>query len=68
MKRKEVKIKDEEDFVKDLSNNAILNNNIRSLNLYKLKKKKIREEKEEINLLKDKISHLETIIKQLIKE
>mgnify|MGYP003447170341 CR=1 FL=1 len=38
----EVKIKNENDFVKDLTNNAILNNNIKSLNLYKLKKRKRR--------------------------
>lgn len=65
---KEVKIKNENDFVKDLTNNAILNNNIKSLNLYKLKKRKRQQEQQEINNLKEKISQLEEIISKLIKE
>ena len=65
---KEVKIKNENDFVKDLTNNAILNNNIKSLNLYKLKKRKRQQEQQEINNLKEKISQFEEIISKLIKE
>lgn len=68
MKRvKEVKIKNENDFVKDLTNNAILNNNVKSLNLYKMKKKKKLETQNEINTLKEKINELEAIISKLIK-
>lgn len=68
MKRvKEVKIKNENDFVKDLTNNAILNNNVKSLNLYKMKKKKKLETQNEINTLKEKINELEAIISKLVK-
>lgn len=68
MKRvKEVKIKNENDFVKDLTNNAILNNNIKSLNLYKMRKRKKQETQNEINTLKDKIAELESIISKLVK-
>lgn len=66
-KVKEVKIKNENDFVKDLNSNAILNNNIKSLNLYKMKKKKKLETQNEINTLKDKIAELELIISKLVK-
>ena len=41
MRKHEVKIKDEENFVKDLDNNAILNTDIKGLNLYKMKKLKL---------------------------
>lgn len=66
--KKEIKIKNEADFVKDLSNNAILNNNVKNLNMYKLRKKKRLEEQNTINILKDKISQLEKIILELKKE
>ena len=66
-KIKEAKIKNENDFVKDLTNNAILNNNIKSLNLYKMRKRKKQETQNEINTLKDKIAELELIISKLVK-
>lgn len=68
MKKHEVKIKDENDFVKDLDNNAILNTNIKSLNLYKMRKRKRQESIETINTLKERISQLEQVIEKLMKD
>lgn len=68
MRKHEVKIKDEEDFVKDLDNNAILNTNIKGLNLYKMRKRKRQESIETINTLKERISQLEQIIEKLVKD
>ncbi len=68
MRKHEVKIKDEENFVKDLDNNAILNTDIKGLNLYKMKKRKRQESIETINTLKERISQLEQIIEKLVKD
>lgn len=68
MKKHEVKIKDEENFVKDLDNNAILNTDIKGLNLYKMRKRKRQESIETINTLKERISQLEQIIEKLVKD
>lgn len=68
MRKHEVKIKDEENFVKDLDNNAILNTNIKGLNLYKMRKGKRQESIETINTLKERISQLEQIIEKLVKD
>lgn len=68
MRKHEVKIKDEEDFIKDLDNNAILNTNIKGLNLYKMRKRKRQESIETINTLKERISQLEQIIEKLVKD
>lgn len=68
MRKHEVKIKDEENFVKDLDNNAILNTDIKGLNLYKMKKRKKQESIETINTLKERISQLEQIIEKLVKD
>lgn len=68
MRKHEVKIKDEENFVKDLDNNAILNTDIKGLNLYKMKKRKRQESIETINTLKERISQLEQIIEKLVRD
>ena len=68
MRKHEVKIKDEENFGKDLDNNAILNTDIKGLNLYKMKKRKRQESIETINTLKERISQLEQIIEKLVKD
>ena len=68
MRKHEVKIKDEEDFIKDLDNNAILNTNIKGLNLYKMRKRTWQESIETINTLKERISQLEQIIEKLVKD
>lgn len=68
MRKHEVKIKDEENFVKDLDNNAILNTDIKGLNLYKMRKRKRQESIETINTLKERISQLEQIIEKLVKD
>lgn len=68
MAKRIVKIKDEDDYLKDLSNNAILSNNIKGLEMYKLRKKKRQESQNEINTLKEKVEQLEKIIAKLTKE
>ena len=62
MAKRIVKIKDEDDYLKDLSNNAILSNNIKGLEMYKWRKKKRQESQNEINTLKEKVEQLEKII------
>lgn len=68
MAKRIVKIKDEDDYLKDLNSNAILNNNIKSLEMYKLRKKKRQESQNEINTLKEKVAELEKLIAKLTKE
>lgn len=63
---KEVKIKDEKDFVKDLDSNAILNSNVEALAAYRKKKKLQKDQDNKIKELESKIKELEHIIEKLV--
>jgi len=62
-----VKIKDEENLVRDKESNAILNSNLSSLENYKARRESLRNKDKELQSLKDEVKEIKQLLKKLIE-
>jgi hypothetical protein len=66
-----VRLENENRFVKNLNNNALINSDISSMREYKSKKEsinRINSISEEINTLKSEMSEIKNLLHQLVKQ
>jgi hypothetical protein len=64
---KSVKIQDNEDLIRDVGSNAILNSNMSSLEKYKARRNKEREMNDDVQTLKNDMKEIKELLQQLIK-
>ena len=64
---KTLKIKDEEELVRDVNTQAVLNNNMSSLEKYKARRNKEREMSSDVQTLKNDMKEIKELLQQLIK-
>lgn len=62
-----VKIKDEENLVRDKESNAILNSSLSSLENYKARRESLRNKDKELQSLKDEVKEIKQLLKKLIE-
>jgi hypothetical protein len=63
---KYVKVKDNEDLVRDKNNSAILNVDADALSKYKMRREQERKRNEEIDELKKDVSEIKSLLLQMI--
>ena len=61
-----VKVKDNDDLVRDNENSAILNVDADALSKYKMRREQERKRNEEINTLKKDVSEIKSLLLQMI--
>lgn len=61
-----VKVKDNEDLVRDKNNSAILNVDMDALSKYKMRREQERKRNEEIDELKKDVSEIKSLLLQMI--
>lgn len=61
-----VKVKDNDDLVRDKENSAILNVDADALSKYKMRREQERKRNEEINTLKKDVSEIKSLLLQMI--
>jgi chromosome segregation ATPase len=64
---KTLKIKDEEELVRDVKTQAVLNSNMSSLEKYKARRNKEREMNDDVQTLKNDMKEIKELLQQLIK-
>jgi len=64
---KTLKIKDEEELVRDTDTQAVLNSNLSSLEKYKARRDKEREMNNDVQTLKQDMKEIKELLQQLIK-
>ena len=64
---KTLKIKDEEELIKDVKTQAVLNSNMSSLEKYKARRNKEREMNDDVQTLKNDMKEIKELLQQLIK-
>ena len=62
-----VKIKDEEELVRDQNSNAVLNSSLSSLEQYRARRNRERQKDEELQSLKNDINEIKQLLKKLIE-
>lgn len=61
-----VKIENEDTLVRDTKTNAVLNNDLNALAMYRAKRNKDRQMAEDIDNLKTKMDNIESLLQQLV--
>lgn len=61
-----VKIKDNEDLIRDTRSNAVLNTDMTSLEKYRARREKDRQMQNDVDELKSKMSNIEALLQQLV--
>ncbi len=61
-----VKIENEDSLVRDTKTNAVLNTDMTALEQYRARREKDRQMREDVELLKDKMSNIESLLQQLV--
>jgi hypothetical protein len=64
---KTLKIKDEEELIRDVKTQAVLNSNMSSLEKYKARRNKEREMNDDVQSLKKDMQEIKELLQQLIK-
>ena len=64
---KTLKIKDEEELIRDVKTQAVLNSNMSSLEKYKARRNKEREMNDDVQTLKNDMKEIKELLQQLIK-
>ena len=64
---KTLKIKDNEELVRDVNTQAVLNSNMSSLEKYKARRNKEREMNDDVQTLKNDMKEIKELLQQLIK-
>ena len=64
---KTLKIKDEEELIRDTDTQAVLNSNMSSLEKYKARRDKDREMNNDVQTLKKDMKEIKELLQQLIK-
>lgn len=64
---KTLKIKDEEELIRDVQTQAVLNSNMSSLEKYKARRNKEREMNDDVQTLKNDMKEIKELLQQLIK-
>jgi hypothetical protein len=64
---KTLKIKDEEELIRDVKTHAVLNSNMSSLEKYKARRDKEREMNDDVQTLKNDMKEIKELLQQLIK-
>jgi|SaaInlStandDraft_6_1057023.scaffolds.fasta_scaffold160196_1 chromosome segregation ATPase len=64
---KTLKIKDEEELIRDTNTQAVLNSNMSSLEKYKARRDKDREMNDDVQSLKQDMKEIKELLQQLIK-
>jgi hypothetical protein len=64
---KTLKIKDEEELIRDVKTHAVLNSNMSSLEKYKARRNKEREMNDDVQTLKNDMKEIKELLQQLIK-
>ena len=64
---KTFKIKDEEELIRDVKTQAVLNSNMSSLEKYKARRNKEREMNDDVQTLKNDMKEIKELLQQLIK-
>ena len=64
---KTLKIKDEEELIRDTNTQAVLNSNMSSLEKYKARRDKDREMNDDVQTLKNDMKEIKELLQQLIK-
>jgi len=62
----EVKIKDEDNLIRDTDSNAVLNSSLSSLENYKARREMLRKKDNEIESLKEDVKEIKQLLKELI--
>lgn len=63
---KVVKIKDNDDLVRDTKSNAVLNTDMSSLEKYRARREKERQMNSDVEELKEKMTNIENLLNQLV--
>jgi hypothetical protein len=63
-----VKIKDNEDLIRDVKTRAILNSDMSSLEKYKARRNKEREMNDDVQNLKQDVNEIKSMLKQLLEK
>jgi chromosome segregation ATPase len=63
-----VKIQDNEDLIRDVGTNAVLNSNMSSLEKYKARRNKEREMNDDVQNLKQDVNEIKSMLKQLLEK
>ena len=64
---KTLKIKDEEELIRDVKTQAVLNSNMSSLEKYKARRNKEREMNDDVQTPKNDMKEIKELLQQLIK-
>jgi hypothetical protein len=64
---KTLKIENEEELIRDVATQAVLNNNMSSLEKYKARRNKEREMNDDVQTLKNDMKEIKELLQQLIK-
>lgn len=64
---KTLKIKDEEELIRDVKTQAVLNSNMSSLEKYKARRNNEREMNDDVQTLKQDMKEIKELLQQLIK-
>ncbi len=64
---KTLKIKDEEELIRDVKTQAVLNSNMSSLEKYKARRNNEREMNDDVQTLKNDMKEIKELLQQLIK-
>ena len=62
------KIQGEQNYVKDLESGAIVNNDITEIQKSKMRKQKMREEKEEFQVLKSEVADMKNLLVEISRK
>lgn len=62
-----LKIKNENDFVRDSDSNAVINTNVDSYNAYKRKRQKQQQHFEELQEIREDVRQLKEMLQQMIR-
>ncbi len=62
------KIQGEQNYVKDLESGAIVNNDITEIQKSKMRKQKMREEKEEFQVLKSEVADMKSLLVEISRK
>jgi len=63
---KAVKIKDNEDLIRDTKSNAVLNTDMSSLEKYRARRNKERQMSSDVDELKQRMTNIEQLLQQLV--
>jgi archaellum component FlaC len=63
-----VKVKDHDNLVRDMQTQAVLNNDLTSLDAYKKRREALRKKDNELESLKEEVSELKDLVHKLLAE